>query len=159
MMGMRMPETCWAVSKRQVINLRSCCILLVDSVEYTKHCRSYHNFTDYLTILQLHRLVLNGKMKSGRLWKQFWHILIYLCRETENKHIKTAGNHANLVAANPFLEMVFTLLLNVSGTISNDRGSGCLWHTSVPHKHCLTIPYLSVHMKQLYPHQIIFVPF
>jgi hypothetical protein len=30
-MGMRMPETCWAVSK-QVINLRSCCILLVDSV-------------------------------------------------------------------------------------------------------------------------------
>jgi hypothetical protein len=33
MMGMRMPETCWAVFKRQVINLRSCCILLVDSVE------------------------------------------------------------------------------------------------------------------------------
>jgi hypothetical protein len=33
MMGMRMPETCWAVSKRQVINLWSCCILLVDSVE------------------------------------------------------------------------------------------------------------------------------
>ena len=32
-MGMRMPETCWAVFKRQVINLRSCCILLVDSVE------------------------------------------------------------------------------------------------------------------------------
>ena len=32
-MGMRMPETCWAVSKRQVIYLRSCCILLVDSVE------------------------------------------------------------------------------------------------------------------------------
>ena len=27
--------TCWAVSKRQVINLRSCCILLVDSVERT----------------------------------------------------------------------------------------------------------------------------
>ena len=32
-MGMRMPETCWAVFKRQVISLRSCCILLVDSVE------------------------------------------------------------------------------------------------------------------------------
>jgi hypothetical protein len=26
-------RTCWAVFKRQVINLRSCCILLVDSVE------------------------------------------------------------------------------------------------------------------------------
>jgi hypothetical protein len=26
MMGVRMPETCWAVHKRQVINLRKCCI-------------------------------------------------------------------------------------------------------------------------------------
>jgi hypothetical protein len=33
MMGMMMPETCWAVFKRQVINLRSCCIWLVDSAE------------------------------------------------------------------------------------------------------------------------------
>jgi hypothetical protein len=33
MMGMRMPETCWAVFKWQVINLRVCCIWLVDSVE------------------------------------------------------------------------------------------------------------------------------
>jgi len=33
MMGMRMPETCSAVFKWQGINLRSCCILLVDSVE------------------------------------------------------------------------------------------------------------------------------
>jgi hypothetical protein len=32
-MSMRMPETCWAVFKWQVINLRSCCISLVDSVE------------------------------------------------------------------------------------------------------------------------------
>jgi hypothetical protein len=33
MMGMRMPETCRALFKRQAINLRSCCIWLVDSVE------------------------------------------------------------------------------------------------------------------------------
>jgi hypothetical protein len=26
MMGVRTPETCWAVHKRQVINLRKCCI-------------------------------------------------------------------------------------------------------------------------------------
>jgi len=32
-MGMRMPETCWAAFKRQVINLRNCCIWLVDSLE------------------------------------------------------------------------------------------------------------------------------
>ena len=33
--SMRMPETCWAVFKWQVINSRSCCIWLVDSVERT----------------------------------------------------------------------------------------------------------------------------
>jgi len=38
MMGMGMPETCWAVFKRQAINLRSCCILLVDSVENSLLC-------------------------------------------------------------------------------------------------------------------------
>jgi hypothetical protein len=32
-MGMRTPETYWAVFKRQAINLRICCNLLVDSVE------------------------------------------------------------------------------------------------------------------------------
>jgi hypothetical protein len=38
-MGMRMPKTCWAVSKWPVINLWSWCILLVDSVEcFTKFC-------------------------------------------------------------------------------------------------------------------------
>jgi hypothetical protein len=33
MMGMRMAETCWAVFKRQVINLRNCCVWLVNSFE------------------------------------------------------------------------------------------------------------------------------
>jgi hypothetical protein len=35
MMGAEMPETCWAVhtNKRQVINLRHCCIWLVDLFE------------------------------------------------------------------------------------------------------------------------------
>jgi hypothetical protein len=33
MMGMKMPKTCGAVFKQQVINLRSCCIWLVDSFE------------------------------------------------------------------------------------------------------------------------------
>jgi hypothetical protein len=34
MMGTRMPETWWAVFKWQAINLRNCCIRLVDSFEY-----------------------------------------------------------------------------------------------------------------------------
>ena len=41
MMGMRMPETCWAVFKRQVINLRHCCIWLVDSFECTSYFVRY----------------------------------------------------------------------------------------------------------------------
>jgi hypothetical protein len=34
MMGMRMPETCCAAFKRQAINLRICCIWLVDLFEF-----------------------------------------------------------------------------------------------------------------------------
>ena len=41
-MGMRMSETCWAVFKRQVIKLRSCCIWLVDSVEKMPHIYCTH---------------------------------------------------------------------------------------------------------------------
>ena len=33
-MGIKMPETCWAVFKRQAINLRDWCIWLVDLFEY-----------------------------------------------------------------------------------------------------------------------------
>jgi hypothetical protein len=33
MIGRKAPETCWASHKRQVINLRNCCILLVDLFE------------------------------------------------------------------------------------------------------------------------------
>ena len=33
MMGMRMPETCWAVFKRQAINLKDWCTWLVDLLE------------------------------------------------------------------------------------------------------------------------------
>jgi hypothetical protein len=35
-MGRRMPEICSAEFKRQVINLRNCCIWFVDSVENYK---------------------------------------------------------------------------------------------------------------------------
>jgi hypothetical protein len=34
MMGIRMPETCWAVFKQQAIKLRYWCIWLVDLFEY-----------------------------------------------------------------------------------------------------------------------------
>jgi hypothetical protein len=34
MMGVRMPETCWALHKCQVISLGNCCIMLVDLLEF-----------------------------------------------------------------------------------------------------------------------------
>jgi hypothetical protein len=45
-------------------------------------------------------------MKLGKMRKQLWHTLLYLCRKTEDIHIKTVGNHAKFVAANLFLETV-----------------------------------------------------
>jgi hypothetical protein len=42
MMGMRMPETCWAVFQKQVINLKNCCIWLVDSYE----CMTMHGLAN-----------------------------------------------------------------------------------------------------------------
>jgi len=42
MMGIRMPETCCAVFKRQAMNLRNCCIWLVDSFE----CMMMHGLTN-----------------------------------------------------------------------------------------------------------------
>jgi len=52
MMDMRMPETCWAVFKRQAIKLRERCIWLVDLFKYTsKNLRfgriTYHSFLHF----------------------------------------------------------------------------------------------------------------
>ena len=44
-MAMRMPETCWAVFKRQAIQLRDWCIWLVDLFEYMMmHGLTNHKF-------------------------------------------------------------------------------------------------------------------
>ena len=54
MMGVRTPETCWAVSKRQAINLRNCCIWLVDSFEsYFAPCFEYWECTAVLGCLHV----------------------------------------------------------------------------------------------------------
>jgi len=47
MMGMRIPETCWAVFKRQAINLRDWCIWLVDLFE----CVMMHGLTNPKSVL------------------------------------------------------------------------------------------------------------
>jgi len=57
MMDMRMPETCWAVFKRQAINLRDWCIWLVDLFEY----------------MMMHRLT-NPKFIINSPVKVYWNI-------------------------------------------------------------------------------------
>ena len=52
MIGMRKSKTCWAVFKWQVINLRSCCIWLVDSVECITYSESVSVFLPYLCSMQ-----------------------------------------------------------------------------------------------------------
>jgi hypothetical protein len=71
MMGMRMPKTCWAVSKRQVINLRGYCILLVDSVESTMmHGLANPKFK--------HRLLttLSNSLSVAKVYKQWLTFLV-----------------------------------------------------------------------------------
>jgi hypothetical protein len=45
MMGVRTPETCSAVHKRRLINLRNCCILLVDLFELIVNVLTKSNFS------------------------------------------------------------------------------------------------------------------
>jgi len=40
MMGVRMPVICWAIYKCQVINLRNCCIWLVDVFDLCDDART-----------------------------------------------------------------------------------------------------------------------
>jgi len=65
MMGMRMPETCWAVFKRQAIILRVWCIWLVDLFE----CMMMHGLTNTKS-LYMFRTVFPSIIRSPRLYIQ-----------------------------------------------------------------------------------------
>jgi len=81
-MGVRTPETCWAVHKRQVINLRNCCVKLVDLFEYhTYVCcwllctisttwpqisNSSMDLSNYFISVQLHDTCTNGTLFGFR---------------------------------------------------------------------------------------------
>jgi hypothetical protein len=71
MMGMRMPETCWAVFK-QVINLRNCCIWLVDSFE----CMMMHGLA-YLNLSLFCRIVCQYTLSWGHVVVQLVEALRY----------------------------------------------------------------------------------
>ena len=56
MMGMKTPETCWAVFKRQAINLRDWCIWLVDLFE----CMMMHGLTNPKYLLLVRNSICDG---------------------------------------------------------------------------------------------------
>jgi len=59
MMGMRMPETCWTVFKRQAINLKDLCIWLVDLFEYMMmHGLTNPKLTGY-TLLEIYMWIFS----------------------------------------------------------------------------------------------------
>ena len=78
-MGMRMLETCWAVFKWQAINLRNCCIWLVDLFE----CMIVHGLTNlkintnnYILFYSLYKddISRSGYVSSIRWWhgNEYW---------------------------------------------------------------------------------------
>jgi hypothetical protein len=59
-MGVTTPETCWAVHKRQVINLWNCCILLVDlfeSFDDARTCEHQKRILNFYSLLKLYHFV------------------------------------------------------------------------------------------------------
>ena len=80
-MDMRMPETCLAVFKWQVINLRSCCILLVNSVESM--------MTHGLENPKFKKTIFSGisYFPNTKMWWNVTSILTYAVKS--NKCVKT----------------------------------------------------------------------
>ena len=90
-MGMRMPETCWDVFKRQVINLRSCCILLVDSVEsmitrgvanpkFVREQKGFHQIWNWKFDIDLRQE--KTKLACFRFWTVMFRIFKLTCHTT-----------------------------------------------------------------------------
>jgi len=70
MMGVRTPETYWAVHEHQVINLGNCCIWLVDLLEVSDQ-------------------VLHPYKTRGKIILSYILIYIFLCSRQENKRFWT----------------------------------------------------------------------
>ena len=96
-MGMRMPETCWAVFKRQVINLGSCCIWLIQMKVWW--CTDLQTQNTQTAIWSLTRYVsqyvrtelpntltsLYGGMNSFSLWSEIYDCSKYWCAGFQSK--------------------------------------------------------------------------
>jgi len=73
MMGVRTSETCWAVHKRQVTNLRSCCTWLVDLFE-----KNALNIYDVLCSQYSHQHVSAGNGTPSSGWYFYYKNTVYI---------------------------------------------------------------------------------
>ena len=132
-MGMRMLETCWAVFKWQVINLRICCIWLIDSFEFNK-----------LFIV-----------------RNFVLILIFLPQKCLTKLFLTAYRNINGVkrALWSYLHRLTSPFLDFSLCLWNVRHKE-YEHTALLTLHYKTHTHTHTHNTHTHTHtQILFVPF
>ena len=75
---MKMPKTCWAVFKRRVINLRSCCIWLVKSVESMMMHGLANPKNEMLVFIILHH-VYRGKDEHMHICSSPLYLLSHRC--------------------------------------------------------------------------------
>jgi hypothetical protein len=88
MMGGEAPEACWATHKRQVINLWSCCFLLVDLLESYDDARTCkrQKYTQYIVINQtIFSMVAINCLES--FYIQMYEHISNLIREHQHRRI------------------------------------------------------------------------
>jgi hypothetical protein len=93
-MGMRMPETCWTLFKRQAIKLRDWCIWLVDLFQYMM----MHGLTNLLSsALSMHKKKSSVRKRNltvncgGRTALNFTDWTLKMCSVLRTKRLRNCG--------------------------------------------------------------------
>jgi hypothetical protein len=143
-MGMRMPETYWAVFKRQVINLRNCCIWLVDSIESMMMHRLENPKSVKEFVMNNLKIFLSYKHRGTKLantvesydnirrWKEFWTFVNTQYRNSYSLLSRTLNFRVNSTIILPFVlrepKLEFFLKTKVWGKCLDLREVPSLWH-------------------------------
>jgi hypothetical protein len=121
MIGKRIPETCWAVFKRRAINLRNCCIWLVDLFE----------------CMMMHRLT-NPKFRCTNFSNLFWKETLHVWNISSVHHQTFFTVHAAMVYVTQVCWQP------ASGIRMEHPDPASLFYSAF-----FSISYLSTYLKQL----------
>jgi len=130
MMGARMPETCWAVHKHQVINLRNCCIYLVDWFELLRDIILLFRFTCLIKASDI-----GIELTSLLLWTEF---STYQPACTSGQLISSCAGH-NSYSSGDMWGMFLHPVCNSWCLASHCQcyRQGTLKNVPLDHQHCL----------------------